>query len=236
MAVRRRKDKSDAAQPAGQPEREAREAVLDTALAISRRGLSPGRSGNVSCRWGDGMLITPSGMAYDAIRPADIVHVSDQGDWAQTARKPSSEWQFHLSAYNTRTDMHAVVHTHSMHAVVLACSKRAIPAFHYMVAIAGSGTIPCVPYATFGTNKLARYVAKGLQSSDACLMANHGQIAMGQTLAAALELASEIEVLAEQYYKVLTIGRPRLLSEREMARVLKRFQSYGQKAGDAARR
>jgi L-fuculose-phosphate aldolase len=208
----------------------ARQAVIDTALAMSRRGLSPGRSGNVSCRWNDGMLITPSGLAYDAIAPQDIVFVDADGAWPPAGRKPSSEWRFHLSAYRARPDMHAVVHTHSMHAVVLACARRPIPAFHYMVAIAGGTDIPCVPYATFGTEELAAHVASGLAQRNACLMANHGQIALGGTLAAALELAAEVETLAEQYYKVLTLGQAHVLSDAEMANVLERFKSYGQKA------
>lgn len=211
-------------------ERSARTEVLATALAMSRRGLSPGRSGNVSRRWAEGMLITPSGMAYDEIGPDDVVYVAGDGSVPPGSRKPSSEWHFHLSAYDARPDMHAVVHTHSMHAVVLACAHKPIPAFHYMVAIAGADVIPCVPYATFGTAELARHVAGGLRHTNACLMANHGQIAIGTTPAAALELAAEVEVLAEQYYKVLTIGRAHLLDGPEMADVLQRFKSYGQKA------
>lgn len=211
-------------------EREARNEVIETALAMSRRGLSPGRSGNVSRRWAQGMLITPTGMAYDVIGPDDIVYVDGDGAVAPGSRKPSSEWQFHLSAYDARPDMHAAVHTHSLHAVVLACAHKPIPAFHYMVAIAGSDTIPCVPYATFGTQELARHVAGGLRRANACLMANHGQMALGETLAGALELAAEVETLAEQYYKVLTIGRAHLLDDAEMARVIERFKGYGQKA------
>ena len=178
------------------------------------------------------MLITPSGLAYDAIAPQDVVFVGADGAWAPAGRRPSSEWRFHLSAYRARPDMHAVVHTHSLHAVVLACARRPIPAFHYMVAIAGATDIPCVPYATFGTDELAAHVANGLAQRNACLMANHGQIAVGATLAAALELAAEVEILAEQYYKVLTLGQAHVLSDAEMAKVLERFKSYGQKAQD----
>jgi L-fuculose-phosphate aldolase len=126
--------------------------------------------------------------------------------------------------------MHAVAHAHSLHAVVLACAHKPIPAFHYMVAAARGADIPCVPYATFGTEELARHVASGLTSRNACLMANHGQIALGASLAEALELAAEVEVLAEQYCKLLAIAEPHLLSESEMARVLERFRAYGQRA------
>jgi L-ribulose-5-phosphate 4-epimerase len=207
----------------------ARREVIETALAMSRRGLSPGRSGNVSRRWRGGMLITPSGMAYDAIGLEDIVLVGSDGVPARNARKPSSEWRFHLAAYVARADMHAIVHAHSLHAAVLACAHKPIPAFHYMVAVAGGDTIPCVPYATFGSEKLASYVAQGLRERDACLMANHGQIALGETLAQALELATEVETLAEQYCKLLMIAKPHVLSGAEMAEVLERFKVYGQK-------
>ena len=221
---------SGASARAGAEEMEARQAVIDTALAMSRLGLSPGRSGNVSARWGTGMLITPSGLAYDAITPADIVLVSQDGTWDTSQRLPSSEWRFHLSAYEARADMNAVVHTHSLHATVLACAHQPIPAFHYMVAAAGGTDIPLTPYATFGTAELAGHVAAGLARRNACLMANHGAIAIGPSLPAALARAGEVEVLAEQYCKVLAIGAPKILSETEMAEVLERFKSYGQKA------
>ena len=176
------------------------------------------------------MLITPSGMAYDVISPADVVFVAGDGAVAKGARKPSSEWRFHLAAYAARADKQAIVHTHSLHATVLACAHRPIPAFHYMVAVAGGSDIPCVPYATFGTAQLSAFVAEGLAKRDACLMANHGQIALGDNLAAALELAEHVEVLAEQYYKVLTLGKAHILDAAEMAVVLDKFKSYGQKA------
>jgi len=214
----------------------ARRAVIATALAMSETGLSPGRSGNVSRRWADGMLITPSGMAYADIKPADIVFVAGDGSVqgrgtkAKPARKPSSEWRFHLSAYHARPDRHAVVHTHSLHATVLACAHRTIPAFHYMVAIAGGRDIPLIPYAPFGTEELANHVASGLKDRDACLMANHGQIAIGDTLDDALERAAEVETLAEQFYKVLTLGKPNILDKAQMADVLDRFKAYGQNA------
>lgn len=211
-------------------EDKARKAVIEAALAMSRSGLSPGRSGNVSCRWGEGMLITPTGMAYDELEAKDIVFVDRNGSVPGKQRKPSSEWHFHLAAYLARTDRNAVVHTHSLHATVLACAHKSIPAFHYMVAVAGGKDIPLVPYATFGTEELAAHVAAGLKERDACLMANHGQIALGETLAAALELAHEVEVLAEQYYKVLTLGAAHVLPDAEMALVLEKFKGYGQKA------
>jgi L-fuculose-phosphate aldolase len=207
-----------------------RKAIIATALAMSQRGLSPGRSGNVSARWNDGMLITPSGMAYGDLKPADVVFVGPDGSVAANARKPSSEWRFHLAAYAARPDIAAVVHTHSLHATVLACAHKPIPAFHYMVAAAGGADIPCVPYATFGSEDLSRHVADGLKHRNACLMANHGAVAVAGSLAAALELAAEVEILAEQYIKVLLLGAPTLLSPVEMAVVLEKFRGYGQRA------
>lgn len=208
----------------------ARCEVLETALAMSRRRLSPGRSGNVSRRFGEGMLITPSGMAYERLASDDIVLVAADGAVAPGQRKPSSEWRFHLAAYAVRPEIGAVVHTHSMHATVLASAHKKIPAFHYMVAVAGGRDVPLVPYATFGTEELSRHVAKGLRKRNACLMANHGQIAVGADCAAALELAAEVELLAEQYWKVLALGKPKLLDDDEMERVLELFKGYGQNA------
>lgn len=217
-------------------EAEARLEVLQTALAMSRRGLSPGRSGNVSRRFGDGMLITPSGMAYATLSRDDIVCVGPEGETRDGERRPSSEWRFHLAAYAARPDIGGIVHTHSMHATVLASAHKEIPAFHYMVAIAGGKSIPLVPYATFGSEALSKHVAKGLKKRNACLMANHGQIAVGATCAKALELAAEVELLAEQYWKVLAIAKPKLLDDAEMERVLEMFKGYGQNAQQTSER
>jgi len=207
-----------------------RKLVIATALEMSRSGLSPGRSGNVSVRFGDGMLITPTGLAYETLAPKDIVFVDGVGAVPGKQRRPSSEWQFHLAVYRARSDVGAVVHTHSLHAVVLACAGRSIPAFHYMVAVAGNTDIPVIPYATFGSETLANNVAQGLADRQACLIAHHGAIALGKTLPEALELAQEVEVLAEQYTKVLALGPPAVLPESEMQIVLEQFKNYGQKA------
>ena len=199
---------------------------------MSASGLSPGRTGNISCRFDDGMLITPSGLAYEDLKVSDIVYVAGDGDVPGKQKKPSSEWRFHLSVYHARPDRHAMVHTHSLHATVLACAGKPIPAFHYMVAVAGGSDIPLVPYATFGSEKLAEDVAAALAKRDACLLASHGAIAIGETLEHALELAFDVEVLAEQYFKVLALGPPNFLLRSEMAEVLEKFSSYGQRAQD----
>jgi len=209
----------------------ARQQVIDTAIAMSTSGLSPGRSGNVSCRWETGMLITPSGMHYEDLLPDDIVYVGAGGEVLPDTRKPSSEWRFHQAVYDTRDDAHAMVHTHSLNATALACAHRMVPAFHYMVAAAGGKDIPLVPYATFGTRQLSDHVTVGLRDRNACLMANHGQVAVGPSLEAALELAHEVETICAQYVKVLQLGEVRLLDDTEMDEVLSRFKTYGQNAG-----
>ena len=209
-----------------------RQEVIETALAMAREGLSPGTSGNVSARFGEGMLITPTGMAYEALTPNDIVRVNAKGKFYPGGYKPSSEWRFHLAAYGARPEAQAVVHTHSLNATALACAHKPIPAFHYMVAVAGGKDIPLAGYATFGTRKLAKHVAKALKKRRACLMANHGQIACGTSLAGALDLAREVETLAAQYVTVLQVGKPKLLGNAEMKKVLKRFASYGQQDGE----
>lgn len=218
------------APPRSAAENAARDAVIEAGLELERSGLTPGRSGNVSLRFEDGMLITPSGMPYSEIRRGDIVRVAGDGDVGEGQCKPSSEWRFHLSALKARPDRHAVIHTHSMYSTVLACRHEPIPAFHYMVAVAGGTDIPCVPYALFGTDELAGYVAEGLAERDACLMANHGVIAIATDLAKAMELLREVEELARQYVNVLTLGGPKLLNKKQMAEVLQRFKSYGQNA------
>jgi len=205
-----------------------RQQVIDTALALNLEGLSQGTSGNVSARWADGMLITPTGLPYADLLPADIVFVDRDGTPAEDSLKPSSEWRFHMAAYGARPDAAAVVHCHSCNATALACAHKHIPPFHYMVAVAGGHDIPLVPYATFGGRQLAENVAGALLTRKACLMANHGQIACGGTLPQALALAREVETLAAQYIKALAAGEPQLLKAAEMDRVLEKFSTYGQ--------
>lgn len=212
---------------------EAREraAAVVAAQRMSALGLSPGRSGNVSVRAADGMLITPSGVAYETLTPDGIVYVAGDGSVAAGQLKPSSETPFHRAIYAARSDVGAIVHCHSMNATVLACAHRPIPAFHYMVAAAGGIDIPCVPYATFGTDELSRHVAAGLATRNACLMANHGITAVGATPDEALELAAAVETLATQYVALLATGGPvHVLDADEMARVIERFGHYGQRA------
>jgi L-fuculose-phosphate aldolase len=198
------------------------------ALRINR-----GKSGNVSARIGGGFLITPTGLAYDAIRAEDIVEMTLEGE-VRGSREPSSEWRFHRDIYVARPDASAIVHAHSTFATALACLGRGIPAFHYMVAVAGGSDIRCARYATFGTQELSDNALTAIAGRTACLLANHGMIAVGPSLDAALALAVEVEALAEQYWAALQVGEPNVLSEAEMAAVLHRFRSYGQREHDPA--
>lgn len=203
-----------------------RAAVLATARAMNAERLNRGAAGNVSVRHGDGFLITPTGMAYDACVPADVVQVGLDGH-AVGPRQPSSEWRFHRDIYAARTEAGAVVHAHSPFAVSLACQGLAVPPFHYMIARFGGIDVRCADYATFGTQELSDAVVTALAERRACLMAHHGMVVFGADLADALALAIELESLCEQYWRVLQLGEPRLLPEEEMARVLLRFRDYG---------
>ena len=211
--------------------------VRDQVVAAVRRldalGMNRGSTGNLSQRWAHagqpGMLITPTGMGADDLQPADLVWLGDDGT-VHGAWQPSSEWHFHQAVYRARPDLQAVVHTHSVHATALACLRRGLPAFHYMVAVAGGDSIPLVPYFTFGSQALSMGVADALRDRDACLLANHGLVAAGATLARAMKVAQEIESLCEVYLKALAVGEPALLNAAEMAEVLHKFGSYGRSA------
>lgn len=207
-------------------ESEHKAAVLATARAMNAERLNRGAAGNVSARCGDGFLITPTGMAYDACEPEDAVFMALDGT-PRGRRKPSSEWRFHRDIYVARPEAGAIVHTHAPFAVSLACMGCAIPPFHYMVARFGGSDIRCADYATFGTQELSDAVLRALEGRCACLMAHHGMIVFGRDLDNALALAVELEALCEQYWRVLQIGGPRMLDDAEMARVLEKFSTYG---------
>lgn len=204
-----------------------RQAIIATALEMNARGLNRGKSGNVSARIDAGFLVTPSGLAYEATRAQDIVAMTLDGQ-PRGARLPSSEWRFHRDIYARRPEVGAIVHAHSPFATTLACLGRDIPAFHYMIAVAGGRNIRCAAYATFGTQQLSDHALLALEGRKACLLANHGMIALGESLAGALALAVEVEALAEQYWRALQIGAPNLLSDAEMDVVLAKFATYGQ--------
>jgi len=208
-----------------------RKEIIAAANAMSQSGLSPGKSGNVSARTDAGrILITPTGVPYADLKPGDIVALDNRGKVLSGSLLPSSEWHFHVAIYTARPDVNAIVHTHSLHATALACAHREIPAFHYMVAVAGGDSIRCAPYATFGTDGLAHHALAALEGRHACLLANHGQIALGETPSRALAMAHEVETLAGQYAATLLVGEPYILDTDEMVRVLEKFKTYGQQA------
>lgn len=201
-------------------------AVLRAARAMSARGLSRGTSGNVSARIAGGMVVTPSAVAYHEMEEKDLVVVSLDGRVREGDRKPTTEWPMHAALYQARPDIGAVVHTHATFCTTLATLRRPIPPFHYMVALAGGDTIRCAPYAPFGTPELAARAVAALEGRTACLLANHGMVAVGPSPTAALELAAEVESLAELYWRALQVGEPALLTPEEMAEALARFADY----------
>ncbi len=211
---------------------ESRRALIAACCELTRQGLTHGTSGNISLRRDQQhFFISPTGMAYDSMEPEDVALMDLTGRWFGQ-RRPSSEWRFHRDILRKRSDVGAIVHTHSRHATALACTGRGIPAFHYMVAVAGGIDIRCAPYFTFGTQQLSDAALAALEGRRACLLANHGSIAVGANLPAALKLAGEVENLAAQYCAALALGEPIILSDAEMAGVLEKFRSYGRQDVD----
>ncbi len=208
-------------------EHAARSAMVETCRKMNATGINQGSAGNLSLRFGDGFLITPSSLAYDLMQPEDIVAMDFDG--AYLGRRPSSEWRFHRDILRARTDVDVVLHCHSVNATTVACLHKEIPAFHYMVGIAGGNTIRCSDYATYGTQALSDTALKALDGRLACLLGQHGQISLGKTLEGALWMATEVETLARLYIQVLTIGEPIILPDEEMNRVIAQMQrmSYG---------
>ena len=204
-----------------------RRAMVDACRNMNALGINQGKSGNIGVRVTGGLLVTPSGMPYDEMTPADVVFMQADGSVPKGQREPSTEWRFHRDIFKTRPEVGAVVHTHAMFATTLACLHKDIPAFHYMVAMAGGDSIRCAPYATFGTQELSDHALKALEGRKTCLLANHGMIVVGETLKGTLALAVEVETLAAQYWRALQIGKPKLLPKAEMRRVVQKFATYG---------
>ena len=203
--------------------------IVAAMQAMETQGLNRGTSGNVSARFGEGMLITPSGIPASVLTPDQIVLMPTDREPQESGLRPSSEWRMHGGLYDARPDCGAVVHCHSRHATILACAGRTIPALHYMVGVSGKSVVPLAPYAAFGTSELAAGVAAAMDGGFACLMANHGQIAISRTVARALSIAEQIEEQAAVYWGTLVIGGPTLLDEGQMADIFQRFKDYGQK-------
>lgn len=210
----------------GHDENVLRSKIIETCLGMNRLGVNQGMAGNVSARHGDGLLVTPSGIPYDSMKPADIVFLDADGQ-PHGERNPSSEWRFHYDILRNREDAGAVLHAHAPYCTTLACLGREIPAFHYMVAIAGGDSIRCAPYATFGGQQLSDNALVALDGRKACLLANHGMICIDRDLDAVLALAVEVETLARQYCQALQLGEPIILPAAEMRRVRDKFKTYG---------
>ena len=193
---------------------------------LNSRKLSALRSGNISARYKDGFLITPSGIKYSSLKNKDIIFVSLKGKYDKGKKKPSSEWKFHQDIYLNKKEANAIVHAHSTNATAISAHNKGIPAFHYMVALAGGEDIKSAKYATYGTRQLSKNILKALKNRKACLISNHGQIVFDENLPKAFELAEEVENLSLQYITALKIGRPKILSKKEMNKVLVKSKNY----------
>ena len=217
-------------------EDEARQSIIDACREMNAAGLNQGTSGNISVRHGGTMLITPSATPYDTMRPEMIAAMPIEGEYGSWSGplKPSTEWRFHLDILRTRPDAGAVVHAHPPFCTTLAVTRRPIPACHYMIAAFGGTDVRCAPYALFGTAELSGHTLAALEGRSACLLANHGMIVCGGSLARAMWLAVELETIARQYWQALLIGGPVLLSDAEVAEAAAKFGGYGVSAEGAA--
>ena len=211
--------------------RPLRRQLIETACRMAACGLNRGTAGNLSVRTIEndhpGFLITPTGMRYETLTPEDVVFMDLDGHF-EGPRKPSSEWRFHRDIYAARPACQSILHAHSPFATALACLRRDIPAFHYMIARFGGSSVRCADYATFGTQALSDAALKALEDRSACLLGNHGMIVLGQSLAQALDYGVELEELCEQYWRASQLGDPVILDSAEMATVLAKFSTYGQ--------
>ena len=207
-----------------------KEEVIKFAKKLNTTNLSPLRSGNISVRAKvnnfNGFLVTPSGKKYETLKTDEIVFVSLNGEYDNNGQIPSSEWRFHQDIYKHKRTAHAIVHTHSPHATAVSAHGKPIPAFHYMIALAGGDDIKCAEYATFGTRELSQNIINALEKRKACLMSNHGQVAFGYNLKQAFELAQEVENICQQYVIALKLGEPKILSFAEMEKILDKVKNY----------
>ncbi|MHA1565310.1 MAG: class II aldolase/adducin family protein [Alphaproteobacteria bacterium] len=207
--------------------------IIDTCLEMNASGINQGTSGNVSVRIADGMLITPTTIPYNKMTPAQIIPVGFDGSYDGDI-EPSSEWRMHLDIYKARPEAQAVIHAHPTFSIALACLRKKIPAFHYMIAAAGGTDIRCAKYATFGTQELSDYMLAALKDRKACLLGTHGMICFGSSLESGLWLAVEVEALARQYWHACQVGKPYILTAAEMQPVLEAFGAgYAKRPGKA---
>jgi L-fuculose-phosphate aldolase len=208
-----------------------RKEVIKTCLRMNEEGINQGTSGNVSVRTDEGFLITASGIPYEKMKPVHVVEMDLEGGYRGDFL-PSTEWRMHLDIFKARPEAQAIVHVHSIYATALACLRKDVPAFHYMIGVTGGVSLRVSDYAEFGTQALSDTMLKAMEGRKACLLANHGQIAFGPTLGKALWLAGEIEALCQQYWAASLAGKPVLLDEKQMTTVLARFKTYGKQPGE----
>ena len=201
--------------------------LIKTCIEMESRGINQGTSGNLSIRYKNSFLITPSSISYNDMTPEDIVEMDWEGRF--TGKQPSSEWRFHRDILKSRNDINVVLHCHSINATSLSCHNRNIPAFHYIVGLAGGKNIRCAKYATFGSQELSDNALIAIKDRLACLLGHHGMICLGKTLKQALMLGCEVEAMSKMYIKALSIGNTDILSEEEMVKVVKQMErmSYG---------
>ena len=201
--------------------------IIRTCIEMESRDINQGTSGNLSIKYKNGFLITPSSVPYTEMRPEDIVEMNWNGEFV--GKQPSSEWRFHRDILKNRNDINVVLHCHSINATSLSCHNKDIPAFHYIVGLAGGNNIRCAKYATFGSQELANYALIAIKDRLACLLGHHGMICLGKTFNQALMLGCEVEAMSKMYIKALSIGNTNILSEEEMDKVVKRMErmSYG---------
>jgi L-fuculose-phosphate aldolase len=201
--------------------------LLHAARELNRLGLNKGSSGNAGIRLADGLLVTPSGVPAEQLSENSMVYMQWDGT-PEAGKKPSSEWRMHRDILQARPEVNVIVHCHSMFATTIACLGRDVPPFHYMIAVVGGDNIRCAPYALFGTQALSDSALPALQDRKACLLAHHGMLALGQDVAQALAIAVEVEDLCQQYWRLLQLGEPPLLSAEQMQQVQVQFKDYGQ--------
>lgn len=205
-----------------------RAALLEAIRELRAEGLLPGTSGNLSVRVKGGLIVTPTGVKWDTLSASELVLLDQHGTPAPGQKKPTSEWRIHKDIYAARADVNAVVHGHPRFTTALSCLREPLPAVHYMIAVAGTDVVQCAPYATFGSEELSKHVLAALGSSKACLLANHGMVGLGQDLADAVRVATEIERVADVWYHARLMGKPFVLGQEEMKAVHEKFATYGQ--------
>jgi L-fuculose-phosphate aldolase len=210
-------------------EKDLRAAIVAQCRAMNASGLNQGTAGNISARLGGAILITPSAIPYDVLRPEMLAVMPLNGEYGAWSGplKPSSEWRFHLDIMRARPDIGAIVHNHPPYCTALAMLHKPILAAHYMIALFGGPIVECTKYAPYGTKELSDLAIAGLGDRHGVLLGNHGAIATGATIESAMHRAMELETLARMYYLAIAIGRPAILSDEEIGRIVERFKTYG---------